>query len=287
MEISENQTVTIDIGAEPSGEIVTNLESFMDRVQGDNSTTTPNLPDPNELSQILSSEISWDSFINKLNSAVRSTITIKEVIMESKIQLAQTIAKMKQAYRSEIAQITDRMNDLWVSKLAEVDKLYREGLIGKKLIELINSLDGWQLLMKPNSVQLCKFYTPPKPVTISISIDRNSKKEYHEPVCHIKAIYVNLLHAKITRGTIKLSTDRQHPNVDTSGLGTACVGQLEDREINLSKPGELISLLKEIETTYERIHSDSAYFTPENSTSNSGYNLQFTETKEEKSIWTT
>jgi len=85
---------------------------------------------------------------------------------------------------------------------------------------------------------------------------------YEEPVCYLKAIYVNILHMKITYGTINLSTDEQHPNCEKANFGQGCAGSLQDRPIPLDNPSELLQLLNEISSTYERIHLDSSYFTP-------------------------
>lgn len=220
--------------------------------------------DPNDLVQTLSREISVSELVAKLQQSRQNRVMVKEVVIQEDPQIVRTIQRMRSNYIEQMDTALRRMNDLYVSKVEEVNKMYREAVVGEKLINLINRLNGWQLVIKPNFVHLCKFYAPPKPVTISVSEGYGTTIEYEEPICHIKAIYVNLLHSKITRGTIKLSTIKQHPNVSENGLGTACVGELEDREITMNDPDNLIILLKEIETTYERIHSDSAYYNPQN-----------------------
>jgi hypothetical protein len=87
-------------------------------------------------------------------------------------------------------------------------------------------------------------------------------KEYDEPVCSIRGIYVNILHPQVTYGSILLSTENQHPNCDKKNFGSACVGSLENRDLPLDDSQKLLDLLNEISATYEVCHLDSAYYTP-------------------------
>jgi hypothetical protein len=88
-------------------------------------------------------------------------------------------------------------------------------------------------------------------------------KVYEEPVCYLKAVFLNLMHNVVTYGTINLSTeDGQHPNCEKNNFGAACAGSLQDRPIPLDNPEHLLQLLNEISSTYERIHLDSSYYTP-------------------------
>lgn len=115
--------------------------------------------------------------------------------------------------------------------------------------------------MKDNSVNAYKFYNPPYEVTEGY-YNSGIVHEYSSPVCSIRGIYVNILHAKITHGTIHLSTIGHHPNCNVGGFGQACPGSFEDRDICLSDPSKLLSLLEEISSTYEKIHLDSSYYKP-------------------------
>ncbi len=73
------------------------------------------------------------------------------------------------------------------------------------------------------------------------------------------------MHPKITSGTIQLSTEGWHPNCNNKSFGSACVGTLDERNIPIENPEAMVSLLREISSTYERIHLDSCYYKPDTS----------------------
>lgn len=202
-------------------------EQFFGNLRNDRSI--PELPDPNSVMQMMRREIDFGEFSKKLANVKQEKVIIKEIVVEPQIQIHATIAKMKKLYEHEVYRILQRTNDILVSKIEEMNKVYRESILPKKFLDLVTLLDKWQIVVKPGKVTLCRFYTAPKPVTIGISEEKNEVKEYERPVCLIKAIYVNFLHSKVTRGTINLSTIGHHPNVENANFGEACVGQL-DRE---------------------------------------------------------
>ena len=241
-------------------------KDFLRRIGNDNGE--PNLdliPAADYMKNFLTKEIKLKDLNEKLLKTRQEKVFIKEVLLESELDLVNSIKQLKTVFKEELRQAIEKVNDLYTNELCKLQELYREALIGDKLLEIVKTVSksGWYLIMKDNSVNLCKFYQPSFEVITGYSTTNGSIKEYDSPICYLKAIFVNILHTKITAGTVRLSTEDQHPNCDRNNFGTACVGDLGGREIPLHDPEKLLTVLSEISFTYERIHLDSCYFTPE------------------------
>jgi hypothetical protein len=190
---------------------------------------------------------------------------VKEVFLESELDFINSLKQLKSVFKEELKAAVEKVNDLYQNELLKLQQLYRNEVIGSKLLELVKTVasSGWYLLMKDSSVNLCLFYSPALEVLEGVSEHSDMIKVFEDPVCYLKAIYVNILHTKITYGTINLSTeDGQHPNCEKANFGAACAGSLQDRPIPLDNPEQLLQLLNEISNTYQRIHLDSSYFSP-------------------------
>ena len=241
-------------------------EDFLKRINADSAEPEEELlPGADHMKNFLTKEMKFKDLNERLMKSRQEKVIVKEVLLESELDLVNSVKQLKAVFREELRQAIDKVNDLYANELYKLQELYREGLIGGKLLDIVKtvSTSGWYLLMKDRSVNLCKFYHPPYEVKTGYSVSKKSVKEYDSPVCFLKAIYVNILHTHITSGTIRLATEEQHPNADSEGFGNACVGDLESREIKLHDSGQLLALLNEISLTYERIHLDSCYYTPE------------------------
>jgi len=216
------------------------------------------------LKNILTKEIKFKDLNTKLLNAKQETVTVKEIVLESDIEFINSLKKLKSIFRDELKTAMDRVNDLYQSEVLKLKKIYKSEIVGDVLLNIVKTIspNGWILLMKDSGVFAYKHYSPPLAIVEGCSAEKGVIKEYEEPVCSLKAIYVNVLHPHITYGTILLSTDGQHPNCDKSNFGEACVGDLDERDIPLDGPEKLLELLNEISATYERIHLDSAYYTP-------------------------
>ncbi len=216
---------------------------------------------------VLSKEIKLKELLERLQNTRQEKVSIKEVILESELDFINSIKQLKSVFRDELKATIEKINDLYNNELIKLQQLYRSEVIGSKLLEMVKTVAGagWYLLMKDTSVNLCKFYNPPFEVVTGISETMGIINEYEEPVCCLKAIYVNILHDKISYTTIHLSTEDHHPNCEQSQFGMACAGSLEGRVIPLDNTQALLQLLNEISSTYERIHLDSSYYTPSTS----------------------
>lgn len=216
------------------------------------------------LKNVISKEVRLKDLNDRLLSARQEKVIVKEILLESEIDFVNSLKQLKSVFREELKDAIEKVNDLYQNELLKLQILYRNEVIGEKLIELVMTVAdaGWYLLMKNNSVNLCKFYSPSYEVCVGVSEHSDMVKYYEDPVCYLKAIYVNILHTKITYGTINLSTEDQHPNCEKANFGAACAGSLQDRPIPLDNPEQLLQLLNEISNTYQRIHLDSSYFTP-------------------------
>lgn len=240
-------------------------QDFFRRIgQNTGETISDLMPAAGYMKNYLTKEIKFKDLNEKLMKSRQEKVVIKEILLESEIDLVNSLKQLKIVFKDELKQAIDKLNDLYTNELMKLQQLYRSEVIGEKLLDIVKTVSksGWYLLMKDCSVNLCLFYDPPFEVRIGISSDKNHIKEYEQPVCYLKAIFVNILHSKITTGTIRLSTEDQHPNVDKNNFGTACNGSFENKEIPLDNPEQLLVLLDEISSTYERIHLDSCYYTP-------------------------
>jgi hypothetical protein len=202
--------------------------------------------------------------IQKLQCVKEDKIKVREILIESEIDFVKSCKQLKTVYESEFKGMIQKLNDLYNSELLELKQLYRKAVVGEQLISLVNevSKEGWVLVMKDTSVNLYKCYNPPYHVTVG-NYENGDIHDYEEPVTSLRGIYLNILHPKITSGSIHLSTEGgQHPNCDSRGFGVACQGTLDEREIPVTDIEALVSLLQEISTTYEQMHLESAYYIP-------------------------
>jgi hypothetical protein len=241
-------------------------QSFLKRLNDNNKKDESKLTlDGDALKNVISKEIKFKDLNDRLQSSRQEKVLVKEVFLESELDFVNSIKQLKGIYKEELKQAIEKVNDLFQNELLKLQQLYRSEVIGDKLLELVKTVAdaGWYLLMKDKSVNLCKFYSPAYEVTDGVSEHSDMIKVFEDTVCYLKAIYVNILHTKITYGTINLSTeDGQHPNCEKANFGAACAGSLQDRPIPLDNPNELLQLLNEISNTYQRIFLDSSYFTP-------------------------
>jgi hypothetical protein len=216
------------------------------------------------LKNVIAKEVKFKDLNDRLQSSRQEKVLVKEVFIESELDFINSLKQLKSVFKEELKTAIEKVNDLYQNELLKLQQLYRSEVIGDKLLEIVKIIAdaGWYLLFKNTSVNLCKFYSPAYEVTEGVSEHSDMVKVYEDPVCYLKAIYVNILHTKITYGTINLSTDEQHPNCEKANFGAACAGSLQDRLIPLDNPEQLLQLLNEISSTYERIHLDSSYFTP-------------------------
>lgn len=216
------------------------------------------------LKNLIEKEIPTSEAIEKLQRVKEDRIKVKELVIESEIDFVKSVKQLQTVYNQEFENMVRRVNDLYNSELLKLKQLYRKTVVGEPLIEMVNavSIEGWVLVMKESSVNLYKCYNPGYFVTTGFH-ENGEIHEFDEPVTELRGIYVNILHPKITTGTIHIAaTGGQHPNCDHKNFGQACPGTLDDREIPISDTGALILLLKEISTTYEQMHLDSAYYCP-------------------------
>lgn len=217
------------------------------------------------LKNVIAKEVKFKDLNERLQSSRQEKVLVKEVLLESELDFINSLKQLKSVFKEELKQAIEKINDLYQNELLKLQQLYRSEVIGDKLLEIVKTVApaGWYLLMKNTSVNLCKFYSPAYEVTEGVSEHSDMVKVFEDPVCYLKAIYVNILHTKITYGTINLSTDEQHPNCEKAGgFSAACAGNLQDRHIPIDNPEQLLQLLNEISSTYERIHLDSSYYTP-------------------------
>jgi hypothetical protein len=239
--------------------------SFLKRLNEDKKDESKLTLVGDALKNVIAKEVKFKDFNDRLQSSRQEKVLVKEVFLESELDFVNSLRQLKSVFKEELKTAIEKVNDLFQNELLKLQQLYRSEVIGDKLLELVKTVApaGWYLLMKDSSVNLCKFYNPAYEVTEGISEHSDMVKVYEDPVCYLKAIYVNILHTKITYGTINLSTeDGQHPNCEKANFGSACAGSLQDRPIPLDNPEELLQLLNEISSTYERIHLDSSYYTP-------------------------
>ncbi|MCX6159096.1 MAG: hypothetical protein NTY74_14040 [Ignavibacteriae bacterium] len=254
------------------------LDSNFFRRMGENDEDLSSIIPEDSLRKVLNKEIKMKEFTDKLMSSKQEKVTIREVVLESEIEVINSIKQLRTVYKDQLKEVTEKLNDLYVNELAKINELYRRNLVGQSLIDIVRKVSsaGWFLVMKQNSVNLCKFYSPMLEVTEGFS-EKGYVQEYASPICYLKCIFLNILHSKIGYGSIQLSSDGQHPNVDHSGLGSCCTGSLEGRSIPLENPDLLLELLNEISSTYERFHIESTYYTP---------TIEFTKRKDDQ-IWKT
>ena len=237
---------------------------FLDKLaSAEQESSSPDI-ETDSLKSLITKELSVSDLQNKLDNCQQDKITVKEIVVESAIDFLQSVKQLKNVFQFELEQALTKVNDLYNQELLKLQSLYRNAVIGKPLMDLVKKLseNEYSLVMMNNKVYVYKYYNPP----LEISEGRYSSgviHEYLEPVCKLKSIYVNLLHPKITSGTVLINTDRRHPNASDSGLSETCVGSMDGREIPINNPEALVTLLDEICAMYEVMFLDSAYFIPE------------------------
>ena len=216
------------------------------------------------LKNVLTKEVKFKDLNERLLESRQEKVLVTEVTLESEIEFVNSLKQLKSIFKEELKTAIEKVNDLYQSEVLKLQKIYKSEVIGDALLDIVKTISksGWVLLMKDTGVYAYKFYSPMFDV-IEGYTEKGTVKDYDEPVCSLRGIYVNILHPKVTYGTILLSTEGQHPNCDRAGLGTACIGTFEERNIPLDNPVELLGLLNEIQACYEVIHLDSCYFTPD------------------------
>lgn len=216
------------------------------------------------LKNILAKEMKFKDLNDRLLKSRQEKVMVKEVVLESEIEFVNSLKQLKSIFKEELKTAIDKVNDLYTSEVLKLEKIYKSEVIGTALLDIVTTISksGWVLVMKETGVYCYKFYSPPLEV-IEGHTEKGVIKEYEEPVCSLRGIYVNILHPQITYGTVLLACDGQHPNSDKATMGTACVGTFEERSIPLDNAQELLGLLNEIEATYQIVHLDSCYYTPD------------------------
>lgn len=216
------------------------------------------------LKNILAKEMKFKDLNDRLLKSRQEKVLVKEVVLESEIEFVNSLKQLKSIFKEELKAAIDKINDLYQSEVLKLEKIYKSEVIGNALLEIVKTISkaGWILLMKESGVYAYKYYTPILEVTEGYT-EKGIVKEYEEPVCSLKGIYINLIHPKITYGTILLSTLGHHPNADKANLGVACNGTFEERNIPLDNAQDLLDLLNEIQACYEVVHLDSCYYTPD------------------------
>lgn len=232
-----------------------------------NSGDNPDIPFKSDhFKNVLISELNYQDIYLKLTQSKQEKIKVKEVIIESQIDFIKSVKQLKTVFEAELYNMTQKMNDIYNRELLKIKSLHHESVAGSYLMKMIGLLQNEHLclIIKDGSMWMYKYYNPLFPV--SEGYDHDGKELlFNEPVCHLKGIYLNILHPQITSGSIMIASEKQHPNVRAAGFSEACPGTLSKREIPIDKPEELIALMKEISTVYEKVHLQSAYYTPKTS----------------------
>ncbi len=237
---------------------------FLNSVNGDPGESEIVDLHEDALLSILDAEVDAKEIHAKLWGSEQEKIKVRTIILDSRLDFVNSAKKLQEVFNTELVSVTNQLNEKYNAEVLKIKQLYRKELVGRGLIELINAVNeyDWVLVMKQNSVNLYKCYNPCYPVSHGYYEDGRIR-DYADPVTYLRGIYVNILHPKITLGTIYLQTEGgAHPNCGTKGFGSACPGTLQDREIPITDTNELIALLNEISSTYEKMHLDSAYYVP-------------------------
>jgi hypothetical protein len=215
------------------------------------------------LKKVIAKEVKLKDFNERLVNTRQEKVIVKEILLESEVDLVQSLKQLKKVFQDELKSVVEKVNDLYNSELLKLQQLYKTEAVGNRLIDIVKTISksGWYLLMKDNSVNAYKYYSPPFEV-IEGYCKNGVIKQYEEPVCLLRSIYVNILHPIVTIGTIHISSEGHHPNVDTKNFGVACVGTFEGRDIPLDDSQKLLELLNEISACYESVHLESCYYTP-------------------------
>jgi hypothetical protein len=235
-------------------------EKFLSQL-GDESKETIEKTD---LRKVIKKQVPFSVLQDKMKNARVEDVIITEVFCENEVEIIGTVKNLKSTYKQEIDSAIERISDLYNSEYEKLEKAYREKIFGKQLFNIINTISSidWIIVVKKTGLFFYKCFYPQVEVTIG-RYDDGKVREYEEPFCYLKGIYINALHPKITYGTIHISSENQHPNVENVGFGQACVGTLDGRKIILDDTEKLKQLLKEVEELYKVAHLTSAYYTPD------------------------
>ncbi|MCX6165168.1 MAG: hypothetical protein NTU73_09990 [Ignavibacteriae bacterium] len=237
-------------------------EKFIGKLDSKEEST--NTLEKVDLRKVIKKQVPFSVLQEKMKNARVEDVIIKEVFCENEVEIIGTVKNMKSTYKQEVDSAIERVSDLYNSEHEKLEKAYREKIFGKQLFNIINAIAdiGWIIIVKKTGLFFYKCFYP----NIEISIGRyddGKVREYDEPFCYLKGIYINALHQKITYGTIHISSENQHPNVEKVGFGQACVGTLDGRKIILDDTKKLKLLLKEVEELYKVAHLTSSHYTPE------------------------
>jgi len=253
--------------------------NFLINLNGENCFDDESMPQENHFISVIEKDIDFREALLKLGESQQERVRIKTVILDSRLDFIASTKKLKSIFNEEFTKMIKALNEKYNAEVLAVKQLFRKELVGQGLINMVNEVSkaGWVLVIKENSVNLYKCYNPEFMVKLGMFED-GKVREYQNVITFLRGIYVNILHPKVTSGTIHLATDgAKHPNCEEKFFGSACPGTLEDREIPVTDPKALIALLNEISSTYEVMHLDSAYYVPSGN---------FTERKEQPQ-WTT
>lgn len=253
--------------------------NFLHNLNGESCFEDEILPEENHFISVVEKDINFREALLKLGESQQERVRIKTVILDSRLDFIASTKKLKSLFNEELGKMVKSLNEKYNAEILAVKQIFRKEFVGQGLINMVNEVykAGWVLIMKESSVYLYKCYNPEHMIKTGIFEDGRIR-EYQNVITFLRGIYVNILHPKITSGTIQLATDAaKHPNCEEKFFGAACPGTLEDREIPVNDLPALIALLNEISSTYEVMHLDSAYYIPSGN---------FTERKEEPQ-WTT
>jgi len=240
------------------------IESFISKVN--TSSGLEPLELKNNLEKSFEKELSFNDVYAKLLASKQESIKVKEIVLESEIDFINSAKQLKAIFELQLTAAIEKVNDLYNRELLNLQSFYRNKFAGEGLMDLIKAFSNseYSLVIMNSRIYAYKYYEPFHPVTEG-QYESGMVYLYDEPVCSLKGVYVNLLHPRITNGSILISTDYRHPNSSNKGLTEVCVGNLEGRAIPIENTEALLELLNEICTTYEVMHLDSAYFQPEGS----------------------
>jgi hypothetical protein len=190
--------------------------------------------------RIIEEEFPIDEVIQKLSRVKEDRIKVRELVIESEIDFIKSVKQLQSVYDSEFKNMVQKLNERFNSEILNLQQLVRKTIVGEALVNLVNEIAeyGWVLVMKKNSVNLYKCYNPSQAVMEGM-YENGESHLYDEPVCYLRGIYLNILHPKITTGTIHLSTEgQQHPNCDVKAEELKdkidkLQGQIADKSLTL------------------------------------------------------
>jgi len=221
---------------------------------------------PADLRNVIQKEIPLGEIYPILSAAKQKTLKIKEIVLESEIDFVKSAKQLKQVFDEQLDSAIDKVNTAYERELLQMQSAFRKQYFGTQLLEMIDMLNDndYTLVMMHKRIYAYKCYNPAHDVTVG-RFTSGIDYDFDEPVCTLKGVYVNLLHPKMTNGTIFITTEGRHPNASNSGFSEVCIGDMENRAVPVNDPQALVELLDDICEMYEVCHLDSAYFIPEQS----------------------